>query len=104
MSRVLLNDDGGSVRVTEAALFQVIDGAVDTSARVTVDVSRGTGRFDNGVIDGLVNVIGDACYAAGARLRNVQTGYLRSYVLFMVLAAVALFILLFYFAGAAPAQ
>src|SRR5262249_44737664 len=67
---------------------KVIDGAVDGSARVTVDVSRGTGRFDNGVIDGLVNVIGDACYAAGARLRNVQTGYLRSYVLFLVLAAV----------------
>ena len=28
MSRVLVSDDGGSVRVSEAALVQVVDGAV----------------------------------------------------------------------------
>jgi hypothetical protein len=36
-------------------------------------------------------------------MRTVQTGYLRSYVLFMVLAAVGLFVLLLYFPGPAPA-
>ena len=28
MSRILVKDDGGSVRVSEAALFQLVDGAV----------------------------------------------------------------------------
>ena len=41
----------------------------------------------------IVDVIG----AIGARLRGVQTGYIRSYVLFLVLAVVGIFALLSYF-------
>jgi NADH-quinone oxidoreductase subunit L len=81
---------------------KVIDGAVDGSAKVGVGVARGSRRFDNGIIDGLVNVIGDTCYAAGAWLRNVQTGYLRSYVLFLVVAAVGIWIILTSFLSGAP--
>ena len=36
-------------------------------------------------------------YGVGSWLRNVQTGYLRSYVLFLVLAAVGIFVVLSYF-------
>jgi NADH-quinone oxidoreductase subunit L len=83
---------------------KIIDGAVDGIGRDTVRVSKGSGRFDLGIIDGLVNLTGRVVNGVGGWLRTVQTGYLRSYVLFMVLAAVALFVLLFYFASAAPAQ
>jgi NADH-quinone oxidoreductase subunit L len=83
---------------------KVIDGAVDGTAKATVAVARGSGRFDRGIIDGLVNVLADACYSAGAWLRNVQTGYLRSYVLFLVLAAVGIWVVLSALLGATPAK
>jgi len=82
---------------------KVIDGAVDGSAKLTVEVSRGSGRFDNGIVDGLVNMLADTCYAVGAWLRNVQTGYLRSYVLFLVVAAVGIWMILSSLLGASPA-
>src|SRR5207253_329386 len=66
---------------------RVIDGVVDGSAKATVGVARGSGRFDNGIVDGLVNLTARVFYGAGAWLRNVQTGYLRSYVVFLVVAA-----------------
>jgi NADH-quinone oxidoreductase subunit L len=82
---------------------RVIDGAVDSAARGTVTVARWDGRFDLHVIDGLVNLVARVVYAVGSWLRTVQTGYLRSYVLFLVLAAVALFVILSYFVALAAA-
>jgi NADH-quinone oxidoreductase subunit L len=81
----------------------VIDGIVNGVARGTVRVAKGGGRFDNGIVDGLVNLLADVIFAAGARLRNVQTGYLRSYILFLVLAAVGIFVLLSYLVTMAAA-
>src|SRR5262249_4520087 len=75
----------------------VIDGVVNGLGRCGVLLSRWNGIFDARIIDGLVNVLADACYGLGARLRGVQTGYLRSYVLFLALAAVAIFVVLTYF-------
>ena len=68
---------------------RVIDGAVDGTARVGVKAARESGRFDRGIVDGLVNVVGNTCWSVGGWLRHVQTGYLRSYVLFLVLAAIS---------------
>ncbi|HXG12515.1 MAG TPA: NADH-quinone oxidoreductase subunit L [Gemmataceae bacterium] len=82
---------------------RVIDGVVDGSARVTVRVSRGEGRFDLGIIDGLVNLTADVIYAVGGWLRTVQTGYIRSYILFLVLAAVGIFLVLSYLVALATA-
>jgi NADH-quinone oxidoreductase subunit L len=76
---------------------RVIDGAVDATARTTVRVSKWDGRFDLGIIDGMVNLTGNVIYAVGAALRRVQTGYLRSYILFLVLAAVGIFIAFSFF-------
>ena len=75
----------------------VIDGIVNFLARFTVLVSKWDGVFDNYIVDGLVNLTGNVIYAVGSRLRNVQTGYIRSYVVFMVLAAVVIFAILSYF-------
>jgi NADH-quinone oxidoreductase subunit L len=75
----------------------VIDGTVDFLGRFTVRVSAWDGLFDLGVIDGLANLIATVAYACGDWFRRVQTGYIRSYVLFLVLAAIAIFFLLTYF-------
>ena len=54
MSRVLVSDDGGSVRVSEAALVQLVDGAVSAVAgarlrrrrRLSLDLADGHGRAE----------------------------------------------------------
>jgi NADH-quinone oxidoreductase subunit L len=81
----------------------VIDGFVDFLGRLAVLVSKWDGMFDHSVVDGLVNLVGQVCYGIGLELRRVQTGYLRSYVLFLALAAVGVFILLAYFMAMAMA-
>ncbi len=79
-----------------AAAFDkyVIDGIVHFVARGGVFASRWSGNVDRGIVDGLVNVFGNVCYAVGSWLRTLQTGYLRSYVLFLALAAIAIWFLL----------
>ncbi len=72
-----------------------IDGFVNLLGRWNLNASYWSGKFDRGIIDGFVNVLADASYAVGNGLRNVQTGYLRSYVLFLALSAVALTVLLY---------
>jgi NADH-quinone oxidoreductase subunit L len=74
----------------------VIDGLIDGLGRVTVGLSRrGVGWADLRIVDGLVNLVGAVCYGTGTWLRRVQTGYLRSYVLFLVLAAVGIWAVLY---------
>ena len=102
--RLSLRKAGTAGCTVGVAVWDVIDGVINGLGRATVSVSKGEGRFDNGIIDGLVNVTGNAIYALGDRLRRVQTGYLRSYILFLVLAVVALFIVLSYFVAMASAR
>ena len=83
--------------------LRIIDGLINGLGWLTVRLSDGGGIFDRGIIDGLVNLVGGVFYGAGARLRRVQTGYLRSYVLFLVLAAVGIFVVLSYFVALAKA-
>ena len=71
-----------------------IDSVLHGAAKGTVTVSRWNGRFDSGVSDGLANLTAQVFYATGSWLKNVQTGYLRSYILFLALVAVGLFFLL----------
>jgi NADH-quinone oxidoreductase subunit L len=82
----------------------VIDGLINGLGWLTVAVARWDGHFDNRVVDGLVNLVGDVIWASGARLRRVQTGFLRSYILFLALAAVSLFLLLSYLVAMASAR
>jgi NADH-quinone oxidoreductase subunit L len=83
---------------------RVIDGTVDTAARWIVNTARGSGRFDLGIIDGLANLTASVVQGVGRWLRTLQTGYIRSYVLFLVLAAIGIWVLLTFFTGLAPAQ
>jgi NADH:ubiquinone oxidoreductase subunit 5 (subunit L)/multisubunit Na+/H+ antiporter MnhA subunit len=49
--------------------------------------------IDRTIVDGLVNATADATWNTGLKLRGLQTGRLREYVLFIVLGTVALFVL-----------
>jgi NADH-quinone oxidoreductase subunit L len=82
----------------------VIDGIIHFLAWLTVWFSRWDGRFDNGVVDGLVNLLARVCYGVGGGFRRLQTGFIRSYVLFLALAALCTFILLSYLVTMAMAR
>ena len=81
----------------------VIDGFVNLLGKWNVMLARLSGRFDRGIIDGLVNLLADVSLSVGFWLRNVQTGYLRSYILFLALAGMALWVLLYAWASASGA-
>ncbi len=49
--------------------------------------------FDRTVVDGLVNATAAATWNAGLKLRGIQTGRLRQYVMFIVVGTVAIFVL-----------
>jgi NADH-quinone oxidoreductase subunit L len=82
----------------------VIDGYLHAFAWMTLRVSKWDGVFDKYVVDGAVNLVGNVTYTVGGALRRVQTGFIRSYVLFLVLAAVGLFAALSWFVSLAAAR
>jgi NADH-quinone oxidoreductase subunit L len=82
----------------------VIDGALHGIAWFTVRLAKWDGIFDGYVVDGLVNLLATVTYAIGSALRRVQTGFIRSYILFLVLAAVGLFAALSWFVSLAAAK
>ena len=51
-------------------------------------VTQGLAQFDNQVVDGVVRAAGATGAFVSWRLRRLQTGYVRSYALFVALAAV----------------
>ena len=71
---------------------------VDLSARVVRAFSI-VWEFiaDQVCVDGFVNGLASWTWSLGATLRDVQTGYVRQYVLFIVVGMVALFILVSFF-------
>jgi len=73
----------------------VIDGFVNFLGWFFVKIADIGGLFDRYVVDGLVNLIARVSYGIGDWLRNFQTGYIRSYVLFLVLAAVGIWVVLY---------
>lgn len=52
---------------------------------------------DKIVVDGFVDTLASWTYAVGLSLRKVQTGRLRQYVMFIVIGAVAIFVLMSFF-------
>jgi NADH-quinone oxidoreductase subunit L len=73
--------------------LKVIDGIVNSVARMTALFSFAEGRFDLRIVDGLVNWVGRIIQFFGAELREIQTGKVQSYILMALLAVVVLFII-----------
>ncbi len=74
-----------------------LDGAIHGTARGAIAVSKAHGAVDKWFVDWIVNLIAVVTRGVGYSLRAVQTGFLRSYILFLALAAVGLFVLLIWF-------
>ena len=75
----------------------VLDGTLHATAKIMVVVATVDRKFDEGVVDGLVNLVGDVTRSVGFSLSVFQTGRIRQYVMFIAVSVVALFALLFAF-------
>ena len=71
----------------------VVDGLVRAASWAMVNdstqfssLARWTRRFDEGLIDGLVNLVGYAAKGLGRRLRHLQSGQLQRYLMYVLLA------------------
>jgi NADH-quinone oxidoreductase subunit L len=82
-----------------------IDGFIDATARGVRNFAIFWERLaDQNIVDGLVNLVARWTYAIGLSLRTVQTGRLRQYVMFIVIAALAIFVLISVFWSPTLAQ
>ena len=59
---------------------------------------------DQTIVDGFVNLMAGWTYSFGLMLREVQTGKLRQYVMFIVIGAIAIFVLVSFFWNPTLAQ
>lgn len=75
-----------------------IDGFIDWLSRAVVWFSRKWELIaDRGLVDGSVNIFAGWTHSLGLSLRQVQTGQLRQYVVFIVVGAIAIFVLISFF-------
>ena len=63
--------------------------SAETHAGIRATIESYAALREAGDVDGLVNLTARVLYGVGNWLRNLQTGYIRSYVLFLVLAGAA---------------
>lgn len=73
----------------------VFDNIVHGFAKAGIVIAKWDRMFDEKVVDGFVNLVGDSTKSFGDSLKVVQTGRLRQYVMFIVLGVVALFAIVF---------
>lgn len=71
----------------------LIDKLIDGVAWAARQLAGLDAWLDRTVVDGLVNATANATWNAGLKLRGLQTGRLRQYVMFIVVGTVALFVL-----------
>jgi NADH:ubiquinone oxidoreductase subunit 5 (subunit L)/multisubunit Na+/H+ antiporter MnhA subunit len=75
-----------------------IDGFIDWISQAVVWFSKQFEMIaDRGIVDGSVNIFAGWTYSTGLSLRSVQTGLLRQYVVFIVVGAIAIFVLISFF-------
>jgi NADH-quinone oxidoreductase subunit L len=82
----------------------VIDGGVDGAAGAGVGLSRWVRGLDVHVIDGMVNGFGAGLFGLGRWLRGMQTGYMRTYVVYLVFSVGVLFLILLYYVSQVKAR
>jgi NADH-quinone oxidoreductase subunit L len=81
-------------RLAAAIDRRVIDGIADGSAHFVRGLSQFDELVDRYLVDGLVNTIAYVTYQIGLRLRPLQSGRLRQYVMMIALGTVTLFLLI----------
>ncbi len=73
---------------------QGIDRLADSLARAVEALARLDDWIDRVFVDAWVNFLARRTYALGLKLRVIQTGNIRQYVMWLVVATVALFVLM----------
>lgn len=73
----------------------VFDNVLHGACRVCVSIANFDRRIDERLVDGFVNLLGDATFAVGRSLRVIQTGKLRQYVMFIAVGLMAVFVVIF---------
>jgi NADH-quinone oxidoreductase subunit L len=77
---------------------EVIDGLINGVALVTRKFSVfWEWLADRTIVDGFANGLAAWTYRLGSSLRTLQTGRLRQYVMFIVLGAIAIFVVISFF-------
>ena len=74
----------------------VVDGAVNGSAAMTKLVAWGSGLFDMGVVDRIVNLVAEIFEFFSTVLRKIQTGLVQRYALFFVIGIILVISLYLY--------
>ncbi len=89
-----------TLRLSQLAAWldrRAIDWLADGLARATALVAQLDDRFDRLVVDRAIDHAADWTYAFGLRLRRVQTGNIRQYLMVLAAGTVALFLLVSWF-------
>ncbi len=73
----------------------VFDEILHRSVALMIWVSKWDRLFDELVIDGFVNTLGNTTQSIGQTFRYLQTGKLRQYVMFIAMGVIALFVVIF---------
>ena len=75
----------------------ILDAILHGAAKTAIWIGTVDKKFDEQIVDGLVNVVGNVTRSVGMSLTVFQTGRIRQYVMFIAISVVALFALLFAF-------
>jgi NADH-quinone oxidoreductase subunit L len=77
---------------------RLIDWLLDSTAYAVIWFARIWDLIaDQTLVDGLANLLAGWTYSVGLSLRSVQTGQIRQYVMFIVIGAIAIFVLIAFF-------
>ncbi|MBS0265563.1 MAG: NADH-quinone oxidoreductase subunit L [Planctomycetes bacterium] len=75
----------------------VFDGLLHWLARFAVQIAKWDRTFDEQIVDGFVNRLGQVTYSTGRAFSYLQTGSLRQYVTFIVVGVVGIWLLVQFF-------
>jgi NADH-quinone oxidoreductase subunit L len=73
----------------------VFDSFLHWLSRSMVWISKWDKVFDEKIVDGLVNLLGNATFSVGGSFRKLQTGHLRQYIMFIAVAVITLSVMLY---------
>jgi len=88
----------GSIRTLLINNYYQDEYQVWLATGVTLPVARAADRFDQGIIDGIVNGVSSVSLFSGDRLRRIQTGVVTNYAALLTLG-LTLLVLVFAIAG-----
>ncbi len=69
----------------------IVDGVVNAVGAAGIGMARVVGAFDTYVVDGIVNFLAGTTQFLGMTMRQLQTGRIQTYIVYIVLGVVILF-------------